>query len=180
MYLQRKLPAHFFTINHPERWFDNYAGPDGDERLVLTPSESRDKYARDRAYNDWLTKHGMPSRLCKFQVVRVLKFKWQLSNRKDWWERYQDCLFRVFVMPFNQYSKRTRDHIQWYILCPEDSMMTLRWELEEAGHNPPPRDWAAERHISGISSISRIRLIPTECCKHYKHETTAGILPQGL
>lgn len=177
----QKLPAHFYSCTHPLRWRDEYADNTGTARMVLTPFELMQMDRRNEAYAAWMNKFKMPPRRCMFQVIQCLSFHHSYANKhKDWWDRYRDCLFRVFVMPYTHYEKTLKQHYQWYVLCPEDSEMLLRYEYANKGIHIPKRDPITERWISNDKRVRKLRMLPVEACRHWRHETTAGVLPQGL
>jgi len=86
----------------------------------------------------------------------------------------------VFVVPFTHYEKRVKAHYQWYILCPEDTEMLIRYEASLKGIYIPKRDPISEPWVSEDKRLRKVRLLPTEACRHWRHETTAGALPEGL
>jgi hypothetical protein len=178
MYFVNKLPSYFYDITHPTRWTDPYSTALGEDRLVLTPREISEKAERDRQYLAWLGKFRLKGKNPKFQAIRVIRFKHSTSVSKDWWERYQDCAFRVYVQPENTYDGKA--YKQWYVLSPEDAYLVNRYELERDGPTLPPRDWTNEKYISTDKRLRRARIIPCECCAHMRHETTGGQLPDGL
>lgn len=172
-----KIPRHFYTILHPLRWADELATNDGEERMILSAQEILIKGRREAAYVQWLRKHGLPPRQCRFQAIQILAAKYGDTSPRDWWPPYRDCIFRVFVNPYNEHSGL--QHRQWYILCPEDCEMINRFEADEQGRHYPPRQ-IGERFISRQKELRKVKLVPVECCRHWRHETTGGVLPEGL
>ena len=150
------------------------------------------KAARNEAYSKWLASffdvgpHGeyrpyLQSKQMLWQVIQIMKRDHSENNENDWWEDYQDSLFRVFVSPETFYCDKTNDHKQWYLLSPEDSYLVNKYELESKYGSLSPRDYLGrERFLSADRRLRRARLIPVECCRHWRHETTAGELPTGL
>lgn len=192
------LPRYFYSLeaNFPDgrkRWFDEFSDP---APSIIQPKDldigfQNRKHARNEAYSRWqaafFTK-GTDGELeplfraknMKWQAIRILSFRHSESTSKDWWEMYQDAVFRVFVSPETVYDKATGEHKQWYLLSPEDSYLVNRHELEQKGP-VDPRDYnGRERFLSANKILRRARLVPVECCRHLRHETTAGVLPEGL
>ena len=174
-----KIPKYFYSLTDPRRWYDKYASQNGDERLILSPHEIITKGRRNDAYKAWLSRAGLPAYRPLFQAIQILSAAYSETNRKDWWPPYRDCLFRVFVSPYTEYAKGTKGNRQWYILCPEDCEMILRFENELEGRHFPPRK-LNELYISKEPALRKVRLVPVECCRHWRHETTGGELPEGL
>lgn len=176
-----KLPHYFYSCTHPLRWRDPYADDFNNDRMVLLPYEVIDMGRRNTAYNYYMGKFGLPGRNCKFQVIQVLNFHHSCANpKRDWWGRYLDCLFRVFVMPYTKYECTVKQHYQWYILCPEDTETLLRYEYDQKGVYIPKRDPILEKYVPLDKRLRKIRMLPVEACRHWRHETTAGRLPEGL
>lgn len=176
-----RLPDHFYSAIHPLRWRDEFVHDSGEDKLVLTPAELKARYDRTMAYRKWLGRKGLGVNLMKWQLIQVMTFKHSEFSKKDWWENYQDALFRVFVQPQTLYCPVTKEHKQWYVLCPEDSEMVLRHEWEKKNPTLPPRSaLKGERWVSKDKRLRKAKLIPVECCRHWRHETTAGQLPEGL
>lgn len=192
-----KAPNYLKDINAllPDgrmRWFDEFK-----DATILAPSiqpgvpnDMTLKDERNICYAKWLAAFCVSSdkgtapmlapKQMIWQVVQVMSFKHSESNSNDWWEPYQDCLFRVFVQPETIYHNNG-EHKQWYLLSPEDCYIVNKIELEAAGNALPPREYnGRERWLSGDRRLRRARLIPVECCRHWRHETTAGELPEGL
>lgn len=181
MYITKvKLPAHFYNITHPLRWFDEFSSPSGDERLILTPLEISRKVRRNEAYARWLHLFRLKLSVMKFQAIRVHHLKHSESNKLDWWDNYRDSAFRVFVNPHTIYDNVTGEHKQWYILSPEDCELVNRSILERTGATLPPRDPLSEPFYSTDKRLRQARVIPVECAVHVRHETFAGRLPDGL
>lgn len=175
------IPSYFYSCTDPRRWVDPFSNLQGEERLVMTPFEIIQRGRRDEAYMAWMRKFRLPPRKCVFQVVQCMNFHHSYANpKKDWWDRYRDCLFRVFVMPYTHYESNVKQHYQWYILCPEDSEMLLRYEYDKKGIYIPKRDPISEPWISSDKRIRKLRMLPVEACRHWRHETTGGVLPEGL
>lgn len=194
-----RLPYYFYDITSTlpdgtRRWVDEFA-PVSD--VLVTPKETSRSYIharnkRNAAYEEWLRlftfkdQYGNPQPLFKqgqwkWQAIQVMTIKHSESNRKDWWDHYQDALFRVFLNPQTIYDRETGEHKQWYLLSPEDCYLVNKHELEKNGPTLPPRDKLGEEmHISKDKRLRQARLIPVECCRHWRHETTAGKLPEGL
>jgi len=176
----QRIPSYFYSCTNPIRWRDPYSHPDDQERLILTPNEIVQRGKRNEAYANWLVRHGLKNKLMRWQVIQILRFKHSESSRRDWWERYQDCLFRVWVSPETLYCKDTKQYKQWYVLCPEDSELLLRYEFALRNPELPPRSPLSEPYFSKFKHLRKARLVPVECCRHWRHETTAGALPLGL
>lgn len=175
-------PAAFYSCTHPSRWFDEFSHPEGDDKLILTPEQLKDKYERDSHYATWCRRRNLPPRKMKWQAMRILTMDHADRNvARDWWDLYRDCVFRVFLQPYTMRDPGTNEYRQWYILCPEDSEMVLRWECEKHGLIQPPRRAShGERWISTNKNINKALCVPVECCHQLRHETTAGHLPAGL
>lgn len=190
------LPYYFYNLNAQmpdgtQRWVDEFASRDSS---IVLPHEMNVKWLRARhvrnvMYSAWMAsfcdvdKDGnmqlfISPKQMKWQAIRVLKFKHSERNNKDWWENYQDAVFRVFVQPQTFYEGD--DHKQWYILCPEDCYLVNRHEIERKGTILPPRDRHQERWLSNDSRLRMCRCIPVECCHHLRNETTGGVLPGEL
>jgi hypothetical protein len=200
-YRSVRLPSHFYNLSAytnegRKRWEDEFADA---APSIIQPSTDlnlgymRRKSERNKAYSMWIAAkyHFDPvtggraplisGKMMKFQAIRVLSFKHSEASYRDWWENYQDALFRVFVQPETIYDKVTGEHKQWYVLSPEDAYLVNRYEFEKAGKSLPPRDYKGEeRWISSRKELRTARLIPVECCHHLRHETTAGKLPEEL
>jgi hypothetical protein len=124
---------------------------------------------------------GISGKQMKWQAVQILSSNHSQNSSKDWWDSYQDCVFRVFLQPETRYSKYNKDWVQWYILCPEDSEMIMRERAWEKGITIPPRNaLEGERFISKIPEARKLLMVPVECCRHFRHETTAGKVSEGL
>lgn len=173
-----KIPLSFYDLTAPGRWQDEFASQDGEDRLILSPQEIIAKGRRQTAYIKWLQKHRLPPRQCRFQAIQILSAKYGDSQRNDWWPRYRDCIFRVFVQPYTEYQGLV--HRQWYILAPEDCETINRFEAEERGRHYAPRYSIGERFFSNHKELRKVKLVPVECCRHWRHETTGGRLPEGL
>lgn len=194
-----RLPHYFYNIESKlpdgrERWVDEFSdlAPNVIQPNDLNLTFQRRKIARNIAYSKWIaskyytapTGDRVPmlkGKQMKWQAIRVHNFKHSESSRKDWWENYQDACFRVFLQPETTYDRMTGEHKQWYLLCPEDSYLVNKYEIEKTGTTLPPREYnGREAYLSGDKRLRNARLIPVECCKHLRHETTGGALPEGL
>lgn len=175
-----KPPQYFYTLHDTRRWVDPYADPQGQERRVLTPAELKDRYLRNTAYRDWLSRYRfrgqrIRGKQMKWQAVQVMCRAHSENHPSDWWGPYVDCVFRVFLQPETRRCRTTGDWKQWYVLCPEDAEMVNRFEASVVGSEPPPRNaLSGERFISTNPNLRKARIIPTECCRQWRHETTAG------
>lgn len=182
----KRLPPHFYDITHPKRWTDTFSTPQGEERRVLTPFEMKERYMRNECYKAWLRSFkfmgsDLKGKQMKWQVVQILGRNHAQTSELDWWDDYRDAVFRVFVQPETRYSKYVRDHVQWYLLCPEDCELVARYEAKKKGITIPPRAaLGGERWMSRYPEARRALLVPVECCRHFRHETTGGKLAEGL
>lgn len=185
------LPQYFYDLvgshqdlfeltGSPTRWSDPFVNPDGSERLVLSQSELNDNVNRNRHYYLWLAAFGLNLRnQLRFQAIQILDQAWDHQQRSDWWREYKDALFRVFQTPETKYDHYTKEHKQFYIISPEDGELMHRYELQQKGIVPPPLKPKGE-FISQLPALRRARFVPVECCRHWRNETTAGELPDGL
>lgn len=193
-----KLPYYFYDINSrlPDgrlRWYDEFSDeapsiiqPDTD----LNPAFVSARSQRNEAYSRWQAaffERGangeyqplFKPKTMKWQAIRILSFKHSESSSRDWWEHYQDALFRVFVEPETvYYSDGT--HKQWYLLSPEDGYLVNYHELSKTNAVAPRAYSGLERYLSNDPRLRRARFVPVECAKHFRHETSAGELPEGL
>lgn len=178
MHIHMKLPSYFYDITHPARWVDPYVSASNEERLILSPQEIADKNARNRAYAEWLSKFNLKGKQMVWQVIQILEIKHSEYNGREWWDRFRDCVFRAFVQPEHVYDSKYFK--SWYVLSPEDCYLVNRYNLERLGPQLPPRDFTKEKYISTDKRLRRALLVPVESCRHWRHETTAGRLPDGL
>lgn len=190
------LPYYFYDINAtlPDgrtRWYDEFHSGGG---KIVVPADFQAKIRAQRGrrnamYSAWLAalsftdEQGVTHQLISpkrmiWQAIRILNFKHSESTSRDWWENYQDAVFRVFVNPETIYNGR--EHKQWYVLCPEDCELVNRMELERKGTILPPRDRWNEKWLSNNPDLRTCRIVPVECCHHLRNETTGGLLPSGL
>lgn len=170
-----KLPAYFYDLAHPVRWTDPFASQDGEEeRQILSLRELRDKSRRSKVYNAWLNRHGIKSRPIVFQRIRIVNDKYYESTPSDWWPKYHAAIFTVFRNPVTFYHGRK--WTQFYILCPEDCELILRYEAKEKGTTLPKRQWPREKFISKHKALKICFVVPTECCRHLRNETVGGKL----
>lgn len=193
------LPSYFYDINAmlPEgrpRWVDEFAdeAPSVLQLKDFDVGYARRKRERNIAYSKWLASkfvrdpQGNPVGIFKpkqmiWQAIRILERAHSENNSLDWWGDYRDAVFRVFVQPETLYDHYSREHKQWYVLSPEDSYLVNRREIEKAGEILPPREYnGRERWLSGDVRLRTTRVVPVECCHHLRHETTGGVLPEGL
>lgn len=183
---QSRLPGYFYPTSnargvHPARWVDPFLDKDGDERRVLLPEELRARSERNAAYRSWLSRRGLKGKQMIWQSVQIMRADHSERSSKDWWPPFQDALFRVFVQPEYIYCDITGEFKGWYVLCPEDSELVRRYLMERKGFITPPRDaLLGERWVSKNKAINQALVVPVECCRHFRHETTAGELPTGL
>lgn len=177
-----QIPQILFKPDHPGRWKDEYATPAGEERKVLTPLELITRGRRDRAYTQWLRRFPgvKPPVKHLWQAIRVLRYKYSESTRRDWWERFQESCLRVYVQPLTAYDKGLKAHIQFYIVCYEDTELINRYLISLKGTMLPPRDILEDPFVSSDPRLRKLKLIPTECCMHERHNTTAGKLQEYL
>lgn len=170
-----KLPSYFYDIADPKRWVDNFADTSGEERLVLTFSELQDKAERDKAYIAWLNRHQLKSKRVKFQRIRILNDKYSESGPNDWWPKYHAAIFTVWMQP--ETLKQGKHHMQFYVLCPEDCEMILRYEHSTHGRSLPQRSaLMGERWLSRHPALTLALVVPTKCCHHLRNETSGGEL----
>ena len=195
-----RLPYYFYDLeatlpNGKPRWFDEFAGDSEDSKIIQIDRASRwrrkSKMLRNIAYAKWqasffhTAEDGSYHPIIKpktmlWQAIRVLSFKHKESGSRDWWENYQDAVFRVFLNPETCYDPKSNQHVQWYILSPEDGYLVNRHEKEKFGSLAPRRYNGDEKYLSADKDLRVLRAIPVECCHHLRHETTAGVLPTGL
>lgn len=180
---------HFFysleaiTDEGRPRWVDNYATAG---KIILpgktdNPAWIKAKTRRDRAYKIWQNSFGIGLRSNLFQAVRILRKEWEETDTKMWHEDYQDCTFRVFVQPHTAYDERTQQHVQYYVLSPEDCYLVNRYEAQKGVPTLAPRDYKVkEAWISADPKLRRMRVVPVAACHHLRHETTGGKLPNLL
>lgn len=193
-----RLPGYFYdlqaiTPDGTERWADNF----NDDAPSVIQSKDMDlaylraKSARNENYAKWQAGFfnrigdtfypSIKPMMMKWQAVRVISFKHSESAVNDWWENYQDAVFRVFVQPQTFTAFETGTYKQWYVLCPEDGELVNRHELERVNELLQPRNRIGnERYFSADRRLRSLRAVPVECCRHLRHETTAGELPYGL
>jgi hypothetical protein len=181
-----ELPSHypFFTnisekITLPgfdcqERWFDPWALKDP---MEMEDWELQQRYERNQAYEAYLKSFNLGKKNFQWQVIRVHNRNHAYVDKSDWWQDYRDCAFRVWMQPCTMYSQYVKDHIQYYILSPEDIYLTHCFERHKRGLSYPARK--TFKWISPHKELRKMRLIPVEVCKHFRHETTAGKLPEG-
>ena len=187
-------PKTFYSLEN--RWTDDFSdAPDPFKDSPIFQPMTKDSlmmYARNMAYNNWIcsfhtkAKDGtktrtLHSKMFKWQAIQILSDKHSETTSKDWWKNYQDCLFRVFMQPETFYDVSTGEHKQWYLLSPEDCYLVNKNEIEKTDATLPPREWkGGEVFLSSDPRLRKARLVPVECCRHWRHETTAGVLPEGL
>jgi hypothetical protein len=185
------MPEYFYALDAMTdekrmRWVDEFA--DFADSIVQpgkdnNPRYMKARYDRNVAYSKWIAAffvkdpatgecHGsLKGGLMKWQAIRVLSAAHTDTNSRDWWPNYRDCVFRVFLQPQTFYDHATGEHVQWYLLSPEDCYLVNRQEIIRKGGTPPTRDYAdVERFLSADPNLRRARLIPVECCHHLRHE----------
>lgn len=186
------LPAYFYDLNaitdeNRSRWTDQYSEfaehiyqPGKDDNLAYMKA----RMARNVAYSKWLasfssrdpvTKEFIPylkPGLMKFQAIRVIDSKDPVTgSRRMWWDPFRDCQFRVFINPQTFYDDATKEHVQYYLLCPEDGYLVNRYEVQKAGHSLPPREYdGREVYLSADKRLRRARLIAVANCTHLRNE----------
>lgn len=182
-------PNYFYSLDAitdegRARWYDDFAV--GGTQIVIpgktdNPRWLRQKKLRELIYNKWQDLFGIPRRQNLFQAIRVLDKSWEHEDTKMWFPDYRDCVFRVFVNPHTVYDEYTREHVQFYVLSPEDSYLVNRYELLQNSPALRPRDYnKKEKFMSSDPRLRRMRVIPTKACHHLRHETTGGVLPGNL
>lgn len=198
------LPNYFYDINATlpngrVRWVDEFAN---ESDVIFRPHEMNEGYlkrkrTRNEVYSRWMAAFFVTNpdgsytpmlhpKMMTWQAIRVLSFKHSESSDRDWWEKYQDATFRVFVNPETVYDQYSKEHKQWYLLSPEDSYLVNEFELRQSGTQPEPRDYfGREQFLSADKRLRRARLIPVECCAHLRHEGHLGtdlkfVAPKGL
>ena len=177
------LPNYFYDLdavnphtNEP-RWACPYALDDHNDTFIINPAQIRRntrRNARDKAYRRWMESFNIRPKIMRWQAIRVLTNKHSEQHSSDWWDNYQDALFRVFVNPETIRDKHTRDWKQWYILSPEDTWMINAHEATERGDSFAPR--SSFHVISREPHMRAMRIIPVECCHHLRNETKGGEL----
>jgi len=183
------LPKFFYNIesdvslnccNGWPRWSNQFAAKGSDEdRIILTAKELTLKLERDMAYDRWVRafrSYKVRPKLMRWQVIQILNESHSTKSRKDWWPKYKDAVFRVFVNPHVEYS--ADDNKSWYVLSPEDTFLVHAYERESRGLPVARRfTW---KWIPHEKQLRQMLLVPVQCCRHLRHETTAGSLPAGL
>ena len=165
-----------------KRWADPYVDPSTDERrLILTEQERMERGMRDTVYAAWLKQfagYGIRGKQMMWQAVRITDTEHQFASNTDWWTDYIDCVFRVFQEPHTAYSPRMEQHIQYYILCPEDTFLVHCYNRFKEGHPYPKRD--SFKWLPKEPEFRKMLMVPQQCAPHMRHETTGGVLPEGL
>lgn len=193
------LPDYFYNINArlPDgrtRWFDEFADPAPSiiqPGKDLNPQFLKARAQRNEVYSRWLaaffTEHEgnfvplIKPKQMVWQAIRIHKADHSENNANDWWDPFQDAVFRAFVSPETVYCYTSGEHKQWYLLSPEDCYLVNCWYALKAGRHIPHREiWGREKYLSGEPDLRKARLVPVECCMHMRHETSGGILPEGL
>ncbi len=172
-----KLPGYFYDIRDSRRWFDQFVTGthgEGEERLILTPAELAARYARNKAYAKWISAHGLRPKQMRWQRVRVVRDEYLESTKKDWWPQFYGAIFTVFQQP--ETLKEGKKWLQYYVLCPEDSEMVLRYKLSEHGISVPPR---IAPFIHTDKRVTDVLVLPTRCAANIRNETAAGIQEYG-
>lgn len=173
------LPRYFYDLQAPvtlncyggvPRWYDEFSDTNGEEKIILSRAQLQERMCREIAYTKWLKAFHIRNRIQKFQVIRVLTTEHSEKTTKDFWGKYQDALFRVFLNPYTKYS--TDDNKSYYILSPEDCFLLHAFEAETAGFSVPRR--SSFRFICGAKELRAALVIPTECCHHLRNETYGG------
>lgn len=165
--------------NHRERWFDKWGHINTEEQEEAMPRREKIlRGRRDNHYRRYIARFNVRTRLMKWQVIRVLSYQHGTSTRQDWFREYQDCLFRVFVNPHTIYDSTKKKYLQFYILCPEDAFLVDCQERADKGLSYPPR--SSFVYTPQHKAFRKLKIIPVECCHHFRHETTAGKLPGEL
>lgn len=177
-----KLPREFYDPTHPKRWQDDFTDLYNKDSVIITPRHTQ-VLQRNQVYANWLAhfKHTASKRpILRWQTIRVLTAKHSESDSaRNWWfEKFQESVFRVFGTPHTVYDGK--HYKQWYILHPADSGMVKRYQLEQKGIWLKPFDYRASPWLPPDKELRRMLMVPVECCKQYRHETTAGQLPEGL
>lgn len=191
------LPGYFYSLDATlpdgtQRWRDEFKddAPSIIQPRDLSRSFLKAKNARNEAYARWMASFfyrdefgdlqpSFKPKQFNWQAIRVLAYKHSESRKNDWWEHYQDAVFRVFVQPETVYDGL--EHKQWYLLSPEDCYLVNLYILEKLKPSQPPRDRTGhEKYLSATRALRNALFIPVECCHHLRHETTAGVLPEGL
>lgn len=194
------LPYYFYDImavmpDGRRRWFDEFSDESPE---IWKPHEDinylRRRSSRNEAYSKWIaSKFGIDAEGNPTPYLKSKQMKWQVirvHNLEDpenggtgnlWHDHYRDAVFRVFVQPETFYYTPAGQHIQWYLLSPEDSYLVNRFEIEKKGASLPPRQYnGRERWLSADKRLRTARLIPVSNCQHMRRETSGGILPPGL
>lgn len=170
-----RLPDYFYNIADPRRWYDEFAADPvtGEQREVLSIGELIRKRDKGMAYRGWLHRHELRSKVLKFQRIRIINDKdpKYTPSPNDWWPKYHGAIFTVFMQP--ETLKQGKNFIQFYVLCPEDCEMVLRYE--HSLKNPPlPIRSEVEPYLSDDSRLRLALVVPSKCCHHLKNETFAG------
>lgn len=184
-----KVPSYLKSFDLPitldgfagfnQRWADPWGHINNEIReSLMTPTQMIERGERDLVYRKYLSRFGLKAGTCKFQAIRVHDYSHTNVTSRDWFKEYRDCVFRVWVNPHTIYNSTYKTHYQYYVLCPEDIFLLHCLERAEKGFPYPPR--RSFKHICPHAPLRKIRMIPVECCKHYRHETTGGQLPGEL
>lgn len=169
IHFETRLPEYFYRLDHPARWSDPFA-TGGEERLVLTPHEVIQKGRRRVAYRQWCEAFDLPANDPLFQAIRVVNWRHDEMATSDWFRQYEGALFRVWVKPITNIVGGKGDWIQFYVVCPEDCELMHRYEWSKRGRVFPPRSALVDPWISRFKELRKARIIPTTCCKHFRHE----------
>lgn len=174
----KKAKPHFTSFSN--RW-----APEEELKPEQRPESFSDDnvrmycFERNRRYKVWLQHWMLPSKQHRFQAVRILD--WQDSGHdctKDYWfKMFIEGMFYVYQSPLSLREEKTNKIYQYYLLSPEDAYQ-VNVELDLLNDKMiPKRSVTDELYISKHQHLTTPRIVPVELCRHVRHETIGGQLP---